>query len=126
MSSDFTRCVNRVIITCDDDWTDVSGVLWHVSDELGININSNEAKTYTLRIIRYLLTMKYVYVGIMDDNGIANWNLAVDKSIDRISTEWDSLGKLPGLSDICWLAITDAGKRYVRTIGPEQSGAAAK
>jgi hypothetical protein len=63
--------------------------------------------------IRSLLIQGFVHVGDLDISGlplkVVPWLEEPDEIVGRIAREWTALNRDPGLSEICWLALTDEG-----------------
>jgi|SRR5437870_9143131 len=78
-------------------WCLPSQILHYVKLPPGV-----ERKALSLEIAQQLLSDPDIIVGQFHKLEFQPWNLSARNSYDRISREWDALGKEPGLGDICW------------------------
>ena len=101
----------KFLVYCADDW---SGPWILVVD---VHLNDPEAddktvQTRTLAILRDLLEAGYIRAGDLVDfknDTFIPWDLTVDQAIDRIHTEWDTLGRDPKPWEIVWFTSTREG-----------------
>ncbi len=105
----------EVLVECAEDhngsWFIVGQVARHVgSDDL------QEVRKRTTQVLHDLLKDGLIQAGFptLDGRGFEPWSLSVNETLDRINTEWDSLGREPKLGEIAWFTTTDEGDRIAK------------
>ena len=69
-------------------------------------------KNTSLAIIKNLLEEELVRAGdLLADNTFIPWKMSIDKIIDKIKQEWESLGRELEMYELVWFEITDKGRR---------------
>lgn len=70
--------------------------------------------------IHSLLSRDLAIVGDLDDSSlpliVVSWPGDADAIVDRVIGDWKSLRRSPGLSEICWLELTEEGLRLGREL----------
>src|SRR5438067_12551700 len=86
---------------CAEDYV---GLWWLPGTVLHHLPTASEAdrKSLSLQIVEQLLADPNVVVGQFHEMEFQPWTNTAKEAYDRISKEWDALGKEPGLGDICW------------------------
>jgi hypothetical protein len=104
-----------------------SGIL-QLSEVIGVTSRhierlpeDDEVMRATLSVINELLNSGYVIVGDVTRNGesllqVHSWGLNTTGTMGRIEDEWNELGRLPNLGEVCWLELTDAGRGEARSV----------
>lgn len=72
----------------------------------------------TLALLMKLLNEGLVKAGMPDAKGnFESWRDSSDEIIRRIETEWDRLGKQPGIGDVVWFTTTEKGDAEIASRG---------
>lgn len=86
---------------------------WRITNS-GVTYESNEsARSQTITVIRNMLENGWLAVGMpIDKDGkvvFQMFSMSVDEAITFIESEWDKLGRLPDIGEVCWFRATPAG-----------------
>jgi hypothetical protein len=81
--------------------------LWWLADDireaLPAETPEDAVRHETMRMISRLLETRVVRaVTLETDGGYTAWQGTVDEQLSRIDSEWEALGKPPGIGDIVW------------------------
>ncbi|HOM99907.1 MAG TPA: hypothetical protein PLM33_06600 [Acidobacteriota bacterium] len=104
-------CVCELLKCGLDDWVDAAEVVW-VAVSVGKAKDEKGIRELFLRMIREVLERGWMKIGDVDvvgPGGFAEWGLSVDEALEKLEREWDALGRLPVLWELCWLDITEEG-----------------
>jgi biotin synthase-related radical SAM superfamily protein len=95
-----------------EDWIQAAEVVSIVKSNSEIN-DYEKLRKDTLVIIREVVEMKLMILGDVDESGFHSWDISVEKSLEKVEKEWDKLGRLPMLGELCWLSNTQLGDELV-------------
>ena len=110
---EMTPLHKNFLVACADDW---SGPWLLAGDvrEADPSADDKTVKIRTLKIIRDLLSARYIRAGDLVDfknDKFIPWDLTVDQIIGRIRQEWDALRRDPKPWEIVWFSSTLEGDR---------------
>jgi len=94
-----------------------------VREDLGLE-DDDEVQRISLALIRELLEERLVVVGDLnwDQGRFVPWPSEPRGTLARIHREWNELGRDPDQLEICWIATTEEGDRWVsQNVGEEPS-----
>lgn len=110
-----TPLVEDVLVAGLDDWVFLAEVVWVVKSTRA-SIEDHDLVEETLKVIRGLLNEGLADIGDVTEGGFFEWNLPVDVAIERVRSEWKSLGRELYPGDVCWLANTKLGDERAEEI----------
>jgi hypothetical protein len=89
---------------------------------LGGSPSEGEIMHATTEVIHELVGSGYAVMGdvVRDERllCVRSWGLSPAETIKRIEDEWRALGRMPNLGEVCWLALTDAGRAEAQALLP--------
>lgn len=56
-----------------------------------------------------------------DDRGFRPWNVPVEDALRRIGERWDAIGTELIMGDVCWFAVTTAGREIGEVYEAEEN-----
>lgn len=97
-----------------DDWVDVAEVMWVVKSVGGTD-GDQAIRKESVDTIRKVLEAGWFVAGeVIRDRGFEPWQLHPTEAVSEVNRRWDALGREPGLGEVCWLQITEAGEEELR------------
>lgn len=99
--------IKRAIVAeAQSDVVGIWAIHWEVRQRMP-ELQPEAAKTTTLLIVAEVLGERSVVAGEFRDRHektavFEPWALSVAESVDRISVEWDGLGREPNLGEVVW------------------------
>lgn len=106
-------CVVEVLRRGLDDWIQAAEVA-SVAKLTGGQSTNSDIEELALSIIQDLVDRGLMKPGDLTKDGFIEWDLKPSEAVQRIRQSWRSLGRLPGLGEICWLSNTVEGDRKAR------------
>ena len=106
----FSTAFENVTSECKEDHVGLWSVVREVQEDFS-GVPSSKIKDIALVLIRLMLKTGGVRAGFPAANGrdFSSWTLQPDETIERISDEWDRLGREPSGGEIVWFtALPDA------------------
>ena len=94
---------------------------WRITNS-GVTKESNESvRNQSITEIRYMLENGWLAIGTpIDKDGkvvFQLFSLSVDEAIAFIEREWNKLGRLPNIGEICWFRATPKGRQLAIELG---------
>lgn len=100
--------IAQILDRGEDDWFDFSEVLSVVRSRTGLG--EPAVVTLSVELIGDMLNRQLIAVGDLhrreDSVAFSPWEGSPRKIIERICKERTTLGRRPGIGDICWLSTT--------------------
>ena len=123
--TDLQDALDEVIVRGLEDWLMAASVVSVAIHTAGAETD-DEVRDVSVALIRRLLEDGLVRAGDVTDSGFEPWDLPVDAAMERVEREWNALGALPNLGEVCWLDNTEEGERRARELlqNRRQDGAA--
>jgi len=98
-------------------------VVWEVTEAHTSNDPSELIRQKSIQVIKEMMENGWIVIGMpVNKDGqviFQLFSMSVDEAIAFIESEWDKLGKLPSLGDVCWFRATPAGKQLADELGLE-------
>ena len=109
-------CIEAMLRSGLYDWVQAAEVVSIAMEEGGAETD-REGRDLSLELFREVLQRGWMRIGELTHDGFREWSLPVPAAMERIQREWDSLREgMPNLGDICWLEITEEGKRLAEAL----------
>ncbi len=110
------RCIEVMLKSGLDDWVQAAEVVSIAMEDGGAGTD-RERRELSLRLIREVLERGWMRIGDLTKDGFREWSLPISEAMERVQREWDSLEEgMPNLGDVCWLEISDEGKRLAEAL----------
>jgi len=102
-SKELVTLLEGILDECDEDQVGLWSVLREVRNAIS-HASAEELKGITLELLRFLLNRHLILAGFPASNGrdFDPWNLSPDEPIDKISLDWNKLGRDPSGGEIVW------------------------
>ena len=111
--------VDALLVRGLDDWVDMSEVVWTVRSSRQA-ASDQDITAQSLDAIAFLLQEGLAEAGTLEQVGetveFVAWDLSPTEAAQRVREEWEALGRLPELGEICWLSNTPKGDAAARQV----------
>jgi hypothetical protein len=104
---------NSILAESTEDYIGLWAILWNFRQYSG-ETNHFKLRCKTLELIKELLDGELIQAGTFVDGEFELWQLSVEDVIDRITSEWDALGRDPDIGEIAWFVATEKGEHEVQ------------
>lgn len=106
-------CIDELLMRGCDDWIQAAEVA-SVAVEIGHADTPDAIRTMSLQMIRWVVEQHLMELGDVDiecatSEAFRPWTLPATDAVARVEDAWKSLGRNPGLWELCWLRNTSAG-----------------
>ena len=107
----FMKTKADILLWCIEDWTSLYFIPSFIKKRYQYD-DFELIKTKSLEIIKNLLDEDLVKAGdLLKDNIFVPWDMTIDKIIDKIKYEWESLGRELYMYELVWFEITEKGEK---------------
>ena len=103
------QCIDELLIRGCDDFLYLAEA-WSVVKFIGGG-SPVELQELTIDLIRVVVHQRLMEIGDVRKDGFHKWEMPIEESLGRVEREWNALGRNPSLGEICWLQITDKGRK---------------
>jgi hypothetical protein len=108
---------NEIVVHGIDDWIDAAEVVSIIINMEGVTIKDEGIiKEKSIELIKKVLQENLMIIGNVDREGFKPWSLSIEESIQKVKTKWESLERLPGLGQVCWLKNTEKGMKLAEDL----------
>lgn len=94
---------------------------WRITNSGATDESYENVRNQSIAVIRNMLENGWLAVGMPIDKDrkvvFQLFSMSVDEAIAFIESEWDKLGRLPSLGEVCWFRATPAGKQLTIELG---------
>lgn len=111
--------IDELLIRGADDWVMAADVAW-LAKSVGSAVTDQEVLNLSIHTIRAVVTEGLMQLGDVTDGGFFEWDLTPEASIEKVERDWNALGRLPDLGEVCWLANTPAGDTRAKAIAEQR------
>lgn len=98
-----------------DDWVHLPEIAWIAKSVGGADVKEDAVKLST-KVIRILVEEGLMEIGEVTEGGFFEWDLSLDRAIERIEGEWLALERDPLPGDVFWLANTSEGDTRAKNL----------
>ncbi|MEO8904124.1 MAG: hypothetical protein ABI627_21610 [Polyangiaceae bacterium] len=109
------ECVIEVVRRGLDDWVQAAEVV-SVAQSIGGQTTSAATQRVALEVIGELLRSGLMQAGGVTKDGFSEWSMSWDEAFEKIASEWEGLGRLPNLGELCWLSNTSKGDQLAQSV----------
>lgn len=112
-----SHTAGRILCRGLDDWVQLVDVIHEVGSS-GELLTLAELRERSLGVVAELVEAELMVIGdVTAETGFVQWPpMASHRQLERIRERWDSLSRQPILGDVCWLDLTDSGRRYAEKL----------
>ncbi|HYN65010.1 MAG TPA: hypothetical protein VES36_10450 [Candidatus Limnocylindrales bacterium] len=107
--------IEELLMRGADDWVTAAEVAW-VAKSMGGSATDDGKRDIAFKLIRQVLEMGLMKAGDVTEGGFSAWELSPAESFARIEREWRSLGRIPEIGEVAWLANTPSGSRRAEAL----------
>jgi hypothetical protein len=108
--------IKELLLKGADDWIMAADVAWIAKSMSGASTD-DEVADLALATISEVVSQGLMQLGDVTDGGFFEWDLSPALAIERAARHWRSLGRLPDVGEVCWLANTAAGDLQAKSFG---------